>query len=58
MGIYVVDGRDGRIFTGTLPSGDYTIKGAGDEWHLLKAKYLKKSHFLRFVHSGEWLKCN
>lgn len=48
MGIYVVDGRDGRIYTGALPSGDLTMKGTGDDWFLATARSIAKAN------GGEW----
>ncbi|WP_152681893.1 hypothetical protein [Chromobacterium subtsugae] len=42
MSIFTSNGRNGKIITSTLPSGDYSIAGSGDEWFVEKARSIAK----------------
>ncbi len=45
MSIYKVPGCNGEIHTGTLPSGDVTVRGYGDDSAISLARSLAGRHY-------------
>lgn len=44
MGVFVENGKNGKVTTMSLPSGDVTVKGTGDSYFVSVALRLAKAH--------------